>query len=66
MDDLLLSFFVVLKIAKQVRMQSSASFHVDAGAVGSPGLWFRCATSQRKSCLKACLKFPENIRAIEW
>lgn len=49
-------------------MQVSLSFHMDTGPVGSSGLWFECTGSQRKSffCIKACLKFTEDLRATEW
>lgn len=58
----------MLKIEEQARMQVSLSFHMDTGPVGSSGLWFECTGSQRKSffCIKACLKFTEDLRATEW
>lgn len=57
-------FFVVLKIGEQVRTQLYVSFHMDMGPVGSPGLWIRCTTPQRKSffCIKACPKSTEELR----
>ena len=58
----------MVKIEEQARTQLSVSVHMDPGPVGSSGLQFRCTRSQRKSffCIKACLKFTEDLRAIKW